>query len=240
MRRCSSSSTPAARSTTTPNASTGRAATRPTTSPRTYRPMCQTLSASARTRNWGVVGWSMGGTCAVDLTVMHPELFSTFDDIAGDMGPNAGTKQQTIDRLFGGDANAWADLRPDHGDQQTRPLQGRFGLVRDLARMHPTQHKGGYGNPSGTGLGGQDAAGDPGRPDRCRQFAVQAGQRQRHRVRGRRAPGPATTGRSPPTCSPRRCRGWPARSAPRASRGSRCRAGGCPGPAGTPLQAATH
>ena len=54
--------------------------------------------------NWGVLGWSMGGTCAVDLTVMHPELFSTFVDIAGDMGPNAGTKEQTIARIYGGDA----------------------------------------------------------------------------------------------------------------------------------------
>ena len=53
---------------------------------------------------WGIVGWSMGGTCAVDLTVMHPELFSSFVDIAGNMGPDAGTKAQTIARLFGGTA----------------------------------------------------------------------------------------------------------------------------------------
>ncbi len=53
--------------------------------------------------NWGgIVGWSMGGTCAVDLTVMHPELFSAFVDIAGDLGPTAGTKEQTVARLFGG------------------------------------------------------------------------------------------------------------------------------------------
>ena len=56
---------------------------------------------------WGVVGWSMGGTCAIDLTVMHPDMFSTFDDIGGDRGPNSGTKQQTINRLYGGDAAAW-------------------------------------------------------------------------------------------------------------------------------------
>ena len=52
--------------------------------------------------NWGVVGWSMGGTCAVDLTVMHPDMFSAFEDIAGDLGPNSGTKAQTIASLFGG------------------------------------------------------------------------------------------------------------------------------------------
>ena len=46
-----------------------------------------TSTFGVNSANWGVVGWSMGGTCAVDLTVMHPQLFSTFVDIAGDVGP---------------------------------------------------------------------------------------------------------------------------------------------------------
>ncbi|OBI12490.1 hypothetical protein A5712_06665 [Mycobacterium sp. E2327] len=62
--------------------------------------------------NWGVAGWSMGGTCAVDLAVMHPELFSAFVDIAGDRSPSIGTKDQTIARLFGGDGAAWAAFDP--------------------------------------------------------------------------------------------------------------------------------
>ena len=62
--------------------------------------------------NWGVVGWSMGGTCALDLTVMHPDLFSTFEDIAGDRGPRSGTKEQTISRLFGGNAAQWDAFDP--------------------------------------------------------------------------------------------------------------------------------
>ena len=62
--------------------------------------------------NWGVVGWSMGGTCAVDLTVMHPDIFSAFVDIAGDRGPDIGGREQTIARLFGGDAAAWAAFDP--------------------------------------------------------------------------------------------------------------------------------
>jgi S-formylglutathione hydrolase FrmB len=61
---------------------------------------------------WGVAGWSMGGTCAVDLAVMHPDMFGAFEDIAGDIGPNSGTKEQTIARLFGGNANAWAAFDP--------------------------------------------------------------------------------------------------------------------------------
>lgn len=67
---------------------------------------------SPASANWGIVGWSMGGTCAVDLAVMHPELFSAFVDIAGDIGPNSGTKAQTIDRLFGGNAAAWDAFDP--------------------------------------------------------------------------------------------------------------------------------
>ena len=35
--------------------------------------MISNYRVSPNRANWGIVGWSMGGTCAVDLTVMHPE-----------------------------------------------------------------------------------------------------------------------------------------------------------------------
>ena len=57
--------------------------------------------------NWGVVGWSMGGTCAVDLTVMHPDMFSAFEDIAGDLDAQFGHQgPDHRQRLFGGNAAA--------------------------------------------------------------------------------------------------------------------------------------
>jgi S-formylglutathione hydrolase FrmB len=74
--------------------------------------MVSHFGVSAQPANWGVVGWSMGGTCAVDLAVMHPDVFSAFEDIAGDAGPNTGTKAQTIDRLFGGNSAAYASFDP--------------------------------------------------------------------------------------------------------------------------------
>lgn len=74
--------------------------------------MVSEFGVSATASGWGVVGWSMGGTCAVDLTVTHPDRFSAFLDIAGDLGPNSGTRAQTITRLFGGDADAWAAFDP--------------------------------------------------------------------------------------------------------------------------------
>ena len=74
--------------------------------------MISKFGVSSNRANWGVVGWSMGGTCAVDLTVMHPDMFSAFEDIAGDLSPNTGTKEQTVARLFGGSAAAWAAFDP--------------------------------------------------------------------------------------------------------------------------------
>jgi S-formylglutathione hydrolase FrmB len=70
------------------------------------------FGVSPRGANWGIVGFSMGGTCAVDLTVMHPELFSSFVDIGGDRRPTAGTREQTIARLFGGNAAAFEAFDP--------------------------------------------------------------------------------------------------------------------------------
>lgn len=73
----------------------------------------------------------MGGTCAVDLTVMHPDLFSTFVDIAGDHGPTAGTKQQTIDRLYGGDAAQWDAFDPRTVMAKHGPYTGVTGWFED-------------------------------------------------------------------------------------------------------------
>ena len=74
--------------------------------------MISNFGVSADRDNWGIVGWSMGGTCAIDLTVRHPEMFSAFVDIAGDVGPNSGDREQTIARLFGGNSEAWAAFDP--------------------------------------------------------------------------------------------------------------------------------
>ena len=92
------------------------------------------FGASPDPQRWGIVGWSMGGTCAADLAVMHPELFDTFEDIAGDLGPTVGNKQQTIQRLYGGDAAAWA----------------RFDPVTVLARHEPYTNTAGWFDDSNT------------------------------------------------------------------------------------------
>jgi S-formylglutathione hydrolase FrmB len=71
------------------------------------------FGVSPNRANWGIAGWSMGGTCAITLTAKHPDLFSTFLDIDGDPFPNAGESQQdTIDQLFGGDTGAFWSYDP--------------------------------------------------------------------------------------------------------------------------------
>ncbi len=114
--------------------------------------------------NWAIVGWSMGGTCAVDLTVTHPELFHAFEDIAGDHGPIAGTKQQTIDRLYGGDAAQWAANDPMTAMAKHGPYVGVSGWFEDTPPVSDDQIKklfpGGFHPPpqpaNALGYGGHD------------------------------------------------------------------------------------
>jgi S-formylglutathione hydrolase FrmB len=120
-----------------------------------------TYGVSADPAKWGIVGWSMGGTCAVDLAVMHPNEFSTFEDIAGDAAPNSGNRSQTIARLFGGNAAAYADFDPTAVMDRHGPYQGVSGWfdisgTASVADAPTTTNAVGNG---GNGLGGQDAGG---------------------------------------------------------------------------------
>jgi S-formylglutathione hydrolase FrmB len=111
--------------------------------------------------NWGIVGWSMGGTCAVDLTTMHPDMFGTFEDIAGDLSPNSGTKQQTIDRLFGGNAAQYAAFDPTTVITRHGPYSGISGWFATSGSSSTTRLPTALNaaNNGGNGLGGRDTAG---------------------------------------------------------------------------------
>jgi S-formylglutathione hydrolase FrmB len=100
--------------------------------------MVSRYGVSPNRANWGVVGWSMGGTCAVDLTVMHPDMFSAFEDIAGDLAPNSGNKAQTIARLFGGNAAAYAAFDPTTVITRHGPYAGVAGWF-DINGAPPPQ-----------------------------------------------------------------------------------------------------
>lgn len=104
------------------------------------------FGVSADPAHWGLVGWSSGGTCAVMTAVMHPEMFSAFVDLDGQLGPNTGTKRQTIARLFGGDAEAWAAFDPrtvieTHGPYDD--MAAWLGVSEDT----PADHRSATNNP---------------------------------------------------------------------------------------------
>ena len=152
--------------------------------------MVSHFGVSPARANWGVVGWSMGGTCAVDLAVMHPDMFSAFEDIAGDIGPNSGTKDQTIARLFGGNADAWAAFDPTtvitrHGPTPEWPGGSTSTARRRQSRRIPRTTR-------------------PQPRTRCARWAPPTGSIARWSVSR-----VSTTGRSHRTPSPPPCRGWP-------------------------------
>jgi S-formylglutathione hydrolase FrmB len=119
--------------------------------------MVSKFGVSPEAEHWGIVGWSMGGTCALDLTVMHPELFSSFVDISGNMGPEAGTKAQTIARLFGGNRNAWAAFDPATVIARHGHYKGVSGWFDISSSNPPKQHRSLTVTDAGdAGLIGQD------------------------------------------------------------------------------------
>jgi S-formylglutathione hydrolase FrmB len=102
--------------------------------------MISNFRVGADRADWGIVGWSMGGTCAVDLTVMHPELFSAFVDIAGDSAPNVGTKAQTTAALFGGNPTAYAAFDPTTIITKHGRYHGVYGWF-DIPGIPQGQHQ---------------------------------------------------------------------------------------------------
>jgi S-formylglutathione hydrolase FrmB len=124
--------------------------------------MVSNFGVSPDRSHWGVTGWSMGGTCAVDLTVMHPDMFSAFVDVAGDFFPNAGNKAQTISRLFGGNADAWASFDPStvinrHG--QYHDVSGWFAISSDGPPA--AQRDVGVADTAAMRVAGREAAANP-------------------------------------------------------------------------------
>ena len=89
------------------------------------------FNAATAPGGWGVVGWSMGGTCAIDLVVRHPDVFAHFEDISGDLGPNLGGREKTIRALYHGDSAAWAEHDPLTVLDRRRDYRGVSGWFAD-------------------------------------------------------------------------------------------------------------
>jgi S-formylglutathione hydrolase FrmB len=97
-------------------------------------------------QGWGLVGFSMGGTCTFGLAAMHPDLFSAFVDIGGDIRPNVGSDEDTTERLFGGDEKAQDEFDPRSAMQRHGPYTGVAGLFVAISESPPSHSNAGHGN----------------------------------------------------------------------------------------------
>lgn len=70
------------------------------------------FNVSTNPQNWAIGGLSDGGTCGVMLALRHPNIYRYFLDFSGEIGPEVGTEQQTIDALFHGSFADWQDHQP--------------------------------------------------------------------------------------------------------------------------------
>jgi S-formylglutathione hydrolase FrmB len=67
----------------------------------------QEFSVPMDPTRWAVAGLSEGGTCAVMLALRYPETFGRFMTLSGDLRPNLGSRADTINSIYGGDASQW-------------------------------------------------------------------------------------------------------------------------------------
>jgi S-formylglutathione hydrolase FrmB len=67
-------------------------------------------------RHWVVAGFSYGGTCALQLTTNHPDIYPNFVDISGQPEPTLGSgtaaRKHTVDTAFSGDESRFKAVNP--------------------------------------------------------------------------------------------------------------------------------
>lgn len=71
-----------------------------------------TLQVQDDPRQWAVGGFSYGGTCALQLGTNRPDVYPTFLDVSGQDEPTLGTRRDTVQAAFGGDAAAFSQVNP--------------------------------------------------------------------------------------------------------------------------------
>jgi enterochelin esterase-like enzyme len=79
--------------------------------------------------HWAIGGLSLGGTCGIMLALRHPTIYDNFIDLGGEIGPEVGPEQQTIDKLFNGSASDWQAHQPEYllANNTYKGMGGFFG-----------------------------------------------------------------------------------------------------------------
>jgi len=73
------------------------------------------FGAAATPQQWAIAGLSEGGMCALMLSLRNPDVYRTFGDYSGLVGPRSGDTNRpgtTVTDLFGGDRVAFAAHEP--------------------------------------------------------------------------------------------------------------------------------
>lgn len=71
------------------------------------------LRVDPRPEKWSIGGFSYGGTCALQMATLHPDLFPTFLDFSGEEEPTLGTSHEdTVQQAFGGDEAKFKAINP--------------------------------------------------------------------------------------------------------------------------------
>ncbi|MEV0645331.1 alpha/beta hydrolase-fold protein [Phytomonospora sp. NPDC050363] len=72
----------------------------------------ENLSVATDRDSWAFGGFSQGGTCSLILAVNSPSTYGRFLDLSGEAEPSLGSRQETLDEAFDGDAAAFARVNP--------------------------------------------------------------------------------------------------------------------------------
>jgi S-formylglutathione hydrolase FrmB len=85
------------------------------------------FDVSANPADWAIGGLSDGGMCGIMLTLTHPSVYHYFLDFGGEIGPEVGSKSQTVNALFKGSETAWENHQPAYL-LQTKKYSGLGGF----------------------------------------------------------------------------------------------------------------
>ncbi len=77
---------------------------------------------------WGIGGFSQGGTCAIQLGASLPNLYGTIFDISGEVAPESGSLQHTIDAGFAGSLSAYRAALPANIMSRVGPYAQTFAV----------------------------------------------------------------------------------------------------------------
>ncbi|MCU1475603.1 MAG: hypothetical protein JWQ64_296 [Subtercola sp.] len=86
------------------------------------------LPVAPAPNNWGIAGFSQGGTCSIQLGGAHPELFGSILDVSGELVASNGDEANTIAVGFAGNRDAYLAAQPENILRKHTPYTNTFAV----------------------------------------------------------------------------------------------------------------